>query len=812
MLSLKQLVLYAPLALYNFSVLVTGQSSSSTSSSSSPFPTGDIKIILERGFTYTARAQADVSHIPTWIQTLSTEGMWPASEVDLTTGCDARRANWPAQRHWSRILTMASAYHGGIPIPDGDKYVKDPVVLDALGRAMDYWFAHDYTNDACLEYGGHSQCPCGTPGLWNTNWYSNIILIPGFVGKVCNLVHEELSTVQLENCNRMLARTYGTFDRFVGGVGYLTGANTLGVASIALDYGLLNNNATIVFDAYRRLHNEVVIVDKIRGDGIRRDGSFGQHSGVIYNGNYGKDFLNANLEFESKAAGTKYAAGAGPEGAFELLVGGDAWIIYRNTKTGVLHWDFSVEGRFISFPVVDGQATASINFNITELIELGHLWNSDTLINVGNSLNTSSNDANVGDIRGNKMFYTNDYMIHRGPGYVSTLKMYSNRTKNTECLNSQNVYGFHLSDGTLYTYLAGDEYEDIAASWDWNLIPGITTDYGGTTLRCNLTESVGIQAFVGGVSDGEVGAAVMRYTNPVTGSITFQKAWFFLDDDVQVVMLSDVTSNSSSPIISVLDQKKHVGSYYVDGDEIEPSSAKRDGATRRLRSHGLGHNHHTRQKAFAALPTVNVTRHPGIQSLWHANVGYSFDLGSPVSVSVQTGNKTGNWSALGISTQPPSNVDMFAAWIEQSEEQCSLVYKIFPAMDRASFQRKALRHQSHHWVLINDKTTSAILDTREDTAFVIFWDANGGSVTVPRLSGFADVTVSSNTNSAIIYHRSTGEVVVSDPSQTASTLVLDLEAGIIGERPPGFEAEPQRELIFSLPSGGLAGSSVSQSL
>ena len=37
------------------------------------------------------------------VQTLNAEGMWPASEVDLTTGCDARRANWPAQRHWSRI-------------------------------------------------------------------------------------------------------------------------------------------------------------------------------------------------------------------------------------------------------------------------------------------------------------------------------------------------------------------------------------------------------------------------------------------------------------------------------------------------------------------------------------------------------------------------------------------------------------------------------------------------------------------------------------------------------------------------------------
>ena len=303
----------------------------------------------------------------------------------------------------------------------------------------------------------------------------------------------------------------------------------------------------------------------------------------------------------------------------------------------------------------------------------------------------------------------------------------------------------------------------------------------------------------------------MRYTNPVTRNITFQKAWFFLDDDVQVIMLSDVASNSSFPTISVLDQKKHVGPYYVDDVEVEPS-AQRDGVVRRSRHPGRKHHHHVRQTTFSALPTANVTHHSGIRSLWHANVGYSFDLGSSVSVSVQTGNKTGNWSTLGISTQPLSNVDTFAAWIEQPKEQTSLAYKTFPATDRTSFQQKASRHRFRHRVLVNDKTTSAILDTREDTVFIVFWGVNGGSVTLPGPHEFADVTVSSDINSAIIYHRSTGEVVVSDPSQAASALVLDLEAGDIGKKPPGFEAGSRRTLVFDLPSGGLAGSSASQSL
>jgi hypothetical protein len=78
------------------------------------------------------------------------------------------------------------------------------------------------------------------------------------------------------------------------------------------------------------------------------------------------------------------------------------------------------------------------------------------MIDVYNRLIEPTEDANSGYIIGNRNFYNNDYMVstsveiglpsfsrnfqvQRGKGYVSTLKMYSTRTINTECLNSQNV-------------------------------------------------------------------------------------------------------------------------------------------------------------------------------------------------------------------------------------------------------------------------------------------------------------------------------------------------------------------------------------
>jgi len=36
------------------------------------------------------------------MDSLGSDGKWLDSEVDYTTGCAARRANWPAEEHWQR--------------------------------------------------------------------------------------------------------------------------------------------------------------------------------------------------------------------------------------------------------------------------------------------------------------------------------------------------------------------------------------------------------------------------------------------------------------------------------------------------------------------------------------------------------------------------------------------------------------------------------------------------------------------------------------------------------------------------------------
>ncbi|TFY81579.1 hypothetical protein EWM64_g2433 [Hericium alpestre] len=565
----------------------------------------------------------------------------------------------------------------------------------------------------------------------------------------------------------MTARSYDTF--YEGNKGYLSGANILDVAKIGIDLSLLTTNLTLITEAYGRIHNEVVVEPRNGPptDGIQSDGAFDQHSGLLYNGNYGKDYSNDVLELEIDAGGTQFAADQDSREAFETLIDGDQWMIVLNKLTGVLHWDLSALPRFISFPVADAQATGSLNLNLTEIQELGQLWQSSTMIDVYNRLISPGSTANAGSLNGNRIFYSNDYMVQRGKGYVTTLKMYSSRTKNTECTNSQNPLGFHLADGAQYTYLQGDEYEDIAAAWDWNLIPGITVDSNNTVLSCDHASYSGIENFVGGVSNGKVGAAAMRYTNPLTKALSWQKAWFFLDDDVQYVMIANISSSSGAPVLSVLDQRRHDGDIYVNDKHVSSS----------------GQSSHS----FAS-------------TLWHGDVGYKFD-NAFTELSLSVGEKTGDWSKIGTSTQPPTTVDLYAAWLEHKNIQAPVSYLAFPATDFETFQKK--RSARDIRFIRNDAHLMAAYDADSDTIFAVFWDEAGGSVYLLRSLSQGAATISTSGNVALIYNMKSNEITVSDPSQTLSAVDIKVTSGWLGQK---------HSMTIVLPTGDAAGSSVTQRL
>jgi hypothetical protein len=282
---------------------------------------------------------------------------------------------------------------------------------------------------------------------------------------------------------------------------------------------------------------------------------------------------------------------------------------------------------------------------------------------------------------------------------------------------------------------------------------------------------------VGGASDGVVGIAAMRYDNPTTRALTWRKTYFFLESDVVFVMIALITSSTSAPVFSVLDQRTHSGDVFVNG---------------------------------VAAGTGNYT---GVRSLWHAGTGYTFNASNPAtSLSLQIGPQTGNWQAIGSSTTGPNTVDLFAAWLSHSDITAPVSYAIYPGTTQATFAQKAAAEPTNLQVVRNDGSISALVDSAHNTAFIAFWTAAGSTFTIPSLkAGVGAIQVKSNGSSTLVLRMDTWDVTVSDPTQTLTGLLLNFTL-LTGTAPPGWGAAKSRPVTVALPVGGVAGASVTAKL
>ncbi|KAG8699979.1 hypothetical protein FRC11_013298 [Ceratobasidium sp. 423] len=524
-------------------------------------------------------------------------------------------------------------------------YKDSPELLSAIRLAMGYWLASDYStigDSSCMDRDYvDSNCPCGTPALWNENRYSNVIQIPSHVGPACNMLRSELTESELGNCTLITSRALAPFYREKY-PNYLSGANAIDISVIGIDAGF---------------------------------------------------------------------------------------------------W---------------GQ------MQLEDVIELGNAWGQEDFIGFGAALTQAadSTSVNVAKITGNRMFWSPDYMVYRTEQTVTTVKMLSDRTSTSKRTNSEGPYSFHLSDGAVYTYSTGAEYEDMFAALDYNIILGITTDYNGTALECASVEQDGVDPYAGGV-EADVGMAAMRYINPLPGAFSFYKAWFFFPDNVQHVLVTNIgqaNSNPTSPVYSVLDQRLHSGDVYINGTPISESGNQTEA-----------------------------------KSLWHAGTGYAFPTTGTqaVDITVSLETRAGDRSKLGTGKVVATPKDMFTAWILHETltlnpspdttnsgpgKYTPIEYSVFPAIaSNEEFEDKASRLRPR--TVANTETVSAAIDSFAKVVGAAFWKAEGGSVTVKDMGIKVEVEVDRNVVLMIKFDddsRTDGTASVVDPTQGTGKVTIKI--------------------------------------
>ncbi|GAA5809430.1 hypothetical protein MFLAVUS_002838 [Mucor flavus] len=652
-----------------------------------PDPTSaDISTMTSRrlGNIYDA-ASTSASNIVTWNSTLKSSGTW--SDLDYTAGCDARVANWPATQHLSRTRALASSYAQN---PTQTSLLKSSLA------ALNYWFKNDFVPDDCIDNGGinGSQCPCGTPGLWNKNWFAQVISVPGTVGDICLLLKSKLNIDQLASCSRIQARAFAKVTRNLRTISVLTGANLLEVSSIGINLALLNEDSAMLKVALDAFYDGVFINPTPAGDGIQSDGSFMQHAGLLYNGNYGKDYINDLLSVFIETKGTNLVPPPEVQTAFETLLSGTEWMVMADTKLNKLMWQYSVIGRMVSFRYSDGQASGGVAIDISKISEGSEGWETESKIDaITDRLNAPhTEDANQGDLVGTRYFYNADYMVHRAPDYVTTMKMYSSRTINSECLNTQNPFGFHLSDGSILNYLTGDEYVDTFGAWNWDLVPGITVDYRGTELKCNTVKKKGLKSFVGGIGDGNTGVAVMDFENPVNNNLKFQKTVFFFPSAYAVQIGPVESKNTSTQLVTVLDQRKRNGDIYLAG---------------KLRN------------------TETTYSSPKTNSIWHDKIGYYFPTAEVLFVDSKPNNAS--WEEIGISSGSEEQ-QLFTSYIKHEQKKTTGLltqYIVQPNIDQSKFHSNVDTGKLPVSLAFHssDPQVSAAYSQEDVTMGLAFWSA-----------------------------------------------------------------------------------------
>lgn len=516
---------------------------------------------------------------------------------------DKGPGNWRATAHLSNVLALARWY---VTLPPG---IPKNQVKDALLRTIDFWLDKDPQN---------------------SNWWWNVIGVPGTLSQIYLLLDGELEGRRREKGIEIIAR----------GKLSMTGANLADVVNISIRRGILERNLDLVSQAVGMITNEISITLK---EGIQPDFSFYQHGNLLYNHGYGAVFLSNCSELANVVTGTALEF---PREKIELvsrlILDGNQWMIRYGTK------DYGATGRGISRISGNSPSAGYLRPIAQKMLSLGTQHDPE----LRNLLSRLDGDSSV-PIVGNRHFWRSDYMVHHRAEYFVSAKMFSNRLLNTDGpSNEEGLKSHHLSDGCTYIMKTGREYHDIFPVWDWQKIPGTTVQ-----VTPSLTGRVNIQGtrpFAGGVSDGRYGCAAFDFER--TGLFA-RKAWFFFDKEF-VCLGAGIRCDSINPVITTMNQ------CFLNGDV----TVSRKGSPQSLsRGNHLLNN---------------------LEWVYHDSIAYLFPDGEQVHLSNDA--QSGSWWDINhILSKDTVTRDVFTLWIDHgaSPKGSRYTYIVAPTLKLSEVAR-----------------------------------------------------------------------------------------------------------------------------
>jgi hyaluronate lyase len=653
-----------------------------------------------------------------------------------------------------------------------------------------------------LEYSGT------TPEVGN--WYSYEIGVPYWVVQIVVSMYEELTAEEIATFLAPVAR-------FVGDPNVQTSApTTLETGANRADKSLLTVVTGAMLGDTARITTGIQCVTDVagsglnsltnrvrRGDGYHTDGSFIQHGVVPYPGHYGLVLLTAVANLITVTNGTSYELDASVRQTFYDAVTD----VYAPFVTSGAMME-PVRGRMLSRQGETGydaghQLTAAVILLADsapaplggQLAGLAASWIDEgtfaPYLDVSDVIRFAGGLQMVGvpEVETaltmlatkpkrptftpvHRAFPQSDRMVHVTRDWSASLGLSSTRICRYESINGQNLHGWYVGDGALYTFLPGDQANYTDAYWptiDPIAIPG-TTETDGTPPPLGA-EPTTTGSWTGGVAfDSGHGAYGLDFTSQA-GTLTAKKAWFFTPDGV-ICLGAGITDTSGATTRTVI-ENRNLGA---------------NGSTTLL-VNGLPGP--TNLGTGAVLPRARWLHLDGV-------AGYIMLADAPVTVLRE--DRTGTW--LGVDTGADTHGTSVPYTRRYQRIQldhgvnptgASYAYAVLPGA--SPWQTVAA---TGRWRVLSNTTTVQAVSIADGTVAAAFYAA--GSVADVKVSGPAAVQWG---------WQPTGlRFAVADPTQLQTTVQLTLTG--VGRRivhaDPGVTVVSSgRQLVVDIAVGGTFG-------
>ena len=611
------------------------------------------------------------------------------SDLNYTTG---EPTGWGGYAHCLRFSAMASALYTPASAFYNSAALRS-ALLDARAGVF-AWFLSAQPHD-------------------DANWWYQAI---GCARPVAQLTLQLLALLSAEgvaNATALMDRSQ--WERFSS-----TGTNAADIALVHIGNGLVNGNRSMVAEAFSKMWSTVEYAASeppSSPEGPKTDGSFMQHGAQLYLGNYGASWTKDVLSNIAIAANTTFNASAASLAvAAHVVLDGCARAIHWPSA----QWDVAVIGRQITGP--GGQAVVgAVGSNADAgLLDPAVLRAAAAGPRAAELLALAAALENPSAVRMParfSAFYAADYAVQTRPEYFASVRMISSRTAGGECINGQGLQALHAADGVQYIMTSGHEYDNIAPTWNWEMLPGTTVQRGGAPLSCKTADGMGAGTMTGvQTRDNSTGLAWMDLNNTRYGqNLRARKAYFFFDG-VLLNLGASIEAPSGFRVTTTVDSRLLAGAVAVS----------RDG----------GKTFATQPPGNATLPLSGASDAPRLL-VSHSGMGFA-ELGAagavgaaaPASAQLLNAPVTGNWSSVGAATGNVTN-GMFTFSLDHGVDTAggaAYAYAVWPAVAAADFKAGAWRAAlSRYTVTSNSRAVTAVFDAVNSTLYAVAWDGGAAS-------------------------------------------------------------------------------------